>query len=60
MVNRKLLNFDEIPAHIEDDDGGTDADYDVCERCGNVRALHKDGTGPCERDDRCQAFVDAC
>ena len=59
MVNRKLVNFDDDAYHVADDDGGTDSDYDVCDRCGNIRATHKDGIGPCERDDRCQAFVEA-
>jgi len=61
MINRRLVNFDEEPSHIDDDDGGTDSDFDVCDRCGCIRAAHEAGTGgQCERCESCRAFVDAC
>lgn len=59
MVNRKLVDFDEEARHIDDDDGGTDSDFDVCDACGCVRAVHDGGDGQCSYCERCNTFRDS-
>lgn len=42
--------------HIQDEDGGTDSDWDVCERCGLIRAEHNTLQGDGSKDDQDHAF----
>ena len=39
---RKVSLLDDDVQHIDDDDGGTETDVDVCERCGHIRSDHTD------------------
>jgi len=53
-------DFDEDDAvHIDDDDGGTDSDGDICERCECTREMHEDGKGACMMCDRCRKFKES-
>jgi len=53
---RRQANFDDDDAvRIDDDDGGTDSDGDICERCECIRARHEDGVGECACG-RCRKF----
>jgi hypothetical protein len=49
--------FEEEDAyHIDDDDGGTDSDGDICERCECTRETHEASKGACTVCDRCRKF----
>ena len=50
---------DDDAVHIDDDDGGTDSDADICDRCDCPRDMHdEDGKGACLvcGDRRCKKF----
>jgi hypothetical protein len=50
-------DFDDDDAvHIDDDDGGTDSDADICDRCEDPRSAHEDGKGACTQCNRCRKF----
>lgn len=52
------MPFDEDDAyHIDDDDGGLEADGDICDRCDCTREMHEDGKGECACG-RCRKFKD--
>lgn len=57
MRHRRSSVLDEPTFHIEDDDGGTDADGDPCDRCDCIRSKHEGGKGPCDCG-RCKKYVD--
>lgn len=46
-------DFEEEAYHIEDDDGGIEADGDICERCECPRDAHGDDGCAC---GRCRKF----
>lgn len=50
------MPFDDDCYHIDDDDGGTEGDGDVCDRCYCARTKHEDGIGACDCG-RCRKFV---
>lgn len=43
---------------IEDDDGGTESDSDICVRsgCEHERGQHEEGIGACTKCKKCKAF----
>ncbi len=45
--------------HIDDDDGGTDADGDICEGCDCARVDHEEGNGRCNRCGSCNKFKES-
>ena len=50
-------DFDEDDVvHIDDDDGGTDSDADICDRCNCSRGDHEEGTSACTRCGKCRKF----
>ena len=54
------VDFDEDDAvHIDDDDGGTDSDADICARCEDTREMHTDGAGECMACNRCRKFKES-
>jgi len=53
--------LDEDYEVIEDDDGGTESDSDICDRagCEHERGQHEEGIGACTKCKKCKAFKDS-
>jgi len=49
-------DYDDEVVRIADDDGGTDSDGDICDRCDCPRSAHEDGKGECSACGRCRKF----
>lgn len=56
MTRRPARDTDEDLVAIDDSDGGTESDSDLCDRCGCPREAHDDD-GACVCGD-CAHFVD--
>lgn len=57
LVIMPSSDFDEDDVvHIDDDDGGTDSDADICDRCNCSRGDHEEGTSACTRCGKCRKF----
>lgn len=49
---------DDEYTHIDDDDGGTESDGDICERCECERYEHSEGVNECSCG-RCPRFKES-
>lgn len=50
-----MIPDSEDAIRIDDSDGDTDSDYDVCDRCECLRQEHENGRGECTCG-RCRKF----